>query len=161
MEETSPPPLPSAVFGAPDNVSSAADTATGDVGQPPQDTEVPLLAAVPRRGPAIPAGLDFSPLPDGDTAPSPAVAAAMPAEPAATMPAEIPEQQPAATTALTLAPGTEKAASAPSPAVAHALGGTNQTAPEWDAARRAYIFWNGNEWLQYDYARQTWGPISR
>lgn len=34
-------------------------------------------------------------------------------------------------------------------------------APEWDPVRAAYIFWDGRDWLQYDYARQLWGPISR
>lgn len=33
------------------------------------------------------------------------------------------------------------------------------TEPQWDAARNAWIRWDGTAWLQHDAARNAWGPI--
>lgn len=141
-----------------------------------QDHDVPLVGLRSASRPAVPAGLDFSPRPDSATetatetasasapiaAPTPAAAV----EPLPTVtidqtPAdavELPDVEIPAVEAESVGPS---ASGQPASIGPSAVAIAGETTPEWDPARRAYIFWNGTEWLQYDYARQSWGPISR
>ncbi|MDY7102646.1 MAG: hypothetical protein S0880_15810, partial [Actinomycetota bacterium] len=80
------------------------------------------------------------------------------------MPAEIGRSAaPAAGTAATS--GAQPGAAAATGAAASNAGVAVDSpyTPQWDAARNAYICWDAHrqEWLQFDYAANTWGPISR
>lgn len=79
------------------------------------------------------------------------------------MPAEIGRSAATPATADPSAAGAASGGAATAGAAAAGVALDSPYTPQWDAARNAYICWDAHrqEWLQFDYAANTWGPISR
>ena len=78
-------------------------------------------------------------------------------------PATTEEPQPDALITTSVGSGDSAPTGAAGDQTGEATTGPPARQPEWDEARRAYIFWDDGrqEWLQYFDETQSWGPITR